>query len=194
MDQEGPPVEVLIRRLAECPPALLEEPHTGRAGKVHVPAVVFDLLSELGGPADPDQLKGFVPDGGKQSRNRAKLILVACWLLFDPWFKNRSGLAANARGLLAEGLNDLAGLVPAGDCVTDRDRREELARLSLAALGYRPSGETPAQAQDRLMTLSSAARARVIREAKAAEERARSIREAMAKKAAAEAAAKVMRE
>ena len=51
-----------------------------------------------------------------------------------------------------------------------------------------------AQAEDRFTTLNSSERARVIREAKAAEERARAIREAMARKAAEEAAAKAMRE
>ena len=78
--------------------------------------------------------------------------------------------------------------------VSDPDRREELARVALARLGYRPAGETLAQAQDRLTTLNSAERARVMNASRAAEERARQIREALAKKAAEESADKWTRE
>ena len=78
--------------------------------------------------------------------------------------------------------------------VTDPDRREELARLALARLGFRPAGETVAQAQDRLTTLNSAERARVMKAAQVAEQRARQIREALARKAAEESADKWTRE
>jgi uncharacterized protein YoxC len=61
-------------------------------------------------------------------------------------------------------------------------------------LGLRPGGESESQALDRLTTLNTAERQRVIRAAREAEERARAIREAMAKKAAEEAADKWTRE
>ncbi|MBP7601669.1 MAG: hypothetical protein KA750_09995, partial [Thermoflexales bacterium] len=61
-------------------------------------------------------------------------------------------------------------------------------------LALRPAGESVAQAQDRLATLNTAERQRVIQAARAAEERARAVREAMARKAAEEAAAKYNRE
>jgi hypothetical protein len=67
-------------------------------------------------------------------------------------------------------------------------------RVALARVGLRPAGETIAQAQDRLMTLSSAERQRVMRAARAAEERARAIREALARKAAQESADKYTRD
>ena len=80
-----------------------------------------------------------------------------------------------------------------GDDV-DPDRREELARLCLKDLGLRPAGESLAQAQDRLNTLSSVERQRVIGAARQAEERTRAIRAEMARKARAEADSKAMRE
>ncbi len=86
------------------------------------------------------------------------------------------------------GLDELAELVKAPQLIADSDRREELSRLCLKALDLRPAGETAAQAQDRLTTLNTAERQRVVAAARAAEERARQIREAMAKKAAEEAA------
>ena len=57
-----------------------------------------------------------------------------------------------------------------------------------------PAGETLAQAQDRLTTLNSAERARVMKAAQAAEQRARQIREELARKAAEESADKWTRE
>jgi hypothetical protein len=55
---------------------------------------------------------------------------------------------------------------PAKRLVAGTDRREELARLCLRALGLRPAGETAAQAEDRLATLNSVERRRVLHEVK----------------------------
>jgi hypothetical protein len=95
---------------------------------------------------------------------------------------------------LREGTAELSGTVKAPLLLTDPDRREELARLGLKALGMRPEGETLEQAQDRLQTISSVERERVIRASRAAEERMQKIREAMRQKAAEEAALRVGRE
>lgn len=195
MTNEGPLLETLTRRLAECPAEFLAEPRIGANGVVAVPAVVADLLRDLGGPGlDARQAAAFEGNDRRKHRNRLQCILVACWLLHDDWFRARPQFAPVARRFLAEGLDELAGLVPAARLATDPDRREELARLALQALGLRPAGESAEQAQDRLTTLSSVERQRVIKEATVAEERARKVREAMAKKAAEEAAAKYMRE
>ncbi len=193
---DGPPLEVLLRRLAECPPDFLAEPRQGPAGVVDVAAVVADLLRDLGGgPLTAKQAETFRPaKETKARRNRLRAVLVAAWLLHDPWFRERRTFAESALAFLAHGLDDLAGLVAAPLLTTDPDRREELVRLTLKALGLRPAGETEAQAQDRLATLDSAERQRVIREAQEAEKRAQAVREAMAKKAAEEAAARYMRE
>jgi hypothetical protein len=195
MSQEGPFLESLTRRLAECPADFLAEPQLGSVGVVHVPAVVSDLLHALGGPPlTVAQINAFLPMNSRRGRNRVQLVLVACWLLHDAWFRAQPGLAQLASDFLESGLGELADLTPASSFVTDPDRREELARLCLKALDLRPAGETLAQAQDRLATLNTAERQRVIKAARAAEERAREIREAMARQAAREAQMKTMRE
>jgi hypothetical protein len=201
MEIEGPPLESLTRRLAECPPEFLDEPYikvTNKKtkGRVLVSAVVNDLIVELGGSSlTPAQLEQYstaydIP----RTRNRLKLILIGCWLLHDPWFRQQNALAQTAYDLLATGLDELADLTTARKFITEPDRREELARLCLKALNFRPAGETEAQAQDRLATLNTAERQRVIKAAREAEERAQQIREAMARKAAEEAADKAGRE
>src|SRR5207245_10969685 len=48
MIEDGPPLEALTHRLAECPADFLAEPRAGDAGMVRVAAVVADLISDLG--------------------------------------------------------------------------------------------------------------------------------------------------
>jgi hypothetical protein len=198
MMEEGPLLETLTRRLAECPADFLAEPRdeSGK-GAIHVAAVVYDLVRDLGGAPLTDKEASAFELQSKRPRaevNRLRVVLVACWLLYDPWFRSRGRFAQEARPFLSGGLDELAAIAQAGQLVADADRREELARLCLKALGLRPAGETAEQAEDRLATLDSVERSRVIREARAAEERARKIREEMARKAAEEAAAVYGRE
>lgn len=192
---DGPLLEALMRRLAECPAEFLAEPRVGAAGVVAVAAVVADLLRDLGGPSPTRaQLAVFEPKNARQHRNWLGLVLVACWLLHDPWFRQQGSFGPRAADFLTSGLVQVAALAQAPRFTDDPDRREELARLALQHLGLRPAGESEAQAADRLTTLDSVERTRVQRAARQAEERAQAIREAMAKKAAEEAAAKYSRE
>ena len=198
MDLAGPPLELLTRRLAECPAEFLAEPRIGRHGQVRVVAVVADLARDLGGPLlSSAQVEVFQPRGGDQAaaqRNWLALVLVGAWLLGDPWFRDGQRFGLGAVELLASGHNELAQLNVAGTFISDPDRREELARVCLNRLGLLPAGETAAQAADRLSTISSSERQRVLEAARVAEERARAVREAMVKKAAEEAAAQSSRE
>ena len=194
MQAEGPILESLTRRLAETPEDFLAEPRIGGSGRVHVAAVVGDLLQFLGTSADAGALAGFVGEDARRDRNRLAVALVLCWLLSDDWFRQSRLSPASVLELLAQGSAQLGSQVAFRKFVTDPDRREELARLALARLGFRPAGESLAQAQDRLTSLSSTERARVLQASRAAEERARAIREALARKAAEESADKFTRE
>jgi hypothetical protein len=195
MTAEGPLLETLTRRLAECPADFLAEPRMGNKGVVTVAAVINDLVNELGGaPLTSEQAKSIEASAQKKERNRLRLMLVGAWLLYDAWFRRERRFAAQAARFLIDELAEAAGLTDAGKFVADPDRREELARLCVKSLGLRPAGETEAQAQDRLATLNTAERQRVIKAAREAEARAQAIREAMAKQAAEEAADKWSRE
>jgi hypothetical protein len=171
-----PLLESLTRRLAETPEEfLLPEP------TISVVAIAHDTLRAFGVSNPP-------------SLATNPITALTCWLLNDPWFLDHPDLAAQVQTLLATSLKPLAATVKAGDFVTAPDRREELARFCLAALGLRPQGETVAQAKDRLSALDSVERLKVIRDTQAAEARAQKIRIEMARKAAEEAAAKETRE
>lgn len=191
---DAPTVAHLTHRLSRCPREFLRAPRIGDGGAIHVAAVVWDLLSAMaGGPADPALVREFETDDPDEA-GRFTLILVASWLLHDPWFCGKGGFVEPAAALLREGLRPLGGLVPAERFVLEPDRREELARRCLDGLGLIPPGETPEAAADRLASLDSVERHRVMEEARKAEEHAKKVREALAKKKAREAAAKVMRE
>ena len=191
MDAEGPVLEELTRRLAETPADFLAAPLVAGKGVVDVAAVVSDLLRDLGaGPLAASEVELFRPSGKvNEHRNRLRAVLVSTWLFHDAWFRERRPDGAAVLGFLRETAAELAGLVSAEALVGDADRREELVRLALKGLGLRPAGETVAQASDRLQTLSSLERQRVIEAARAAEERACQIREAEERRKAQEAAA-----
>lgn len=195
MSREGPPLEILMRRLVDCPPDFLAEPWLGGKGRIHVEAVVADLLRDWGMNPIPDAwLKPAAQSSKPEEKSRLRLLLLAAWLLHEPWFQAHASIAEAAADWLPAGLNELSKLVPAEKFMSDPERREELARQVLAGLGLRPAGESEAQAQDRLATLNSLERQSLLRAARAAEERSRALREALAKKAAQEAADKWNRE
>src|ERR1041385_5940376 len=194
MQREGPILESLTRRLAETPEDFLSEPRIGSVGQVRVAAVVGDLLRQLDIPFTLDRLTPFAGADARGDRNRLAITLVLCWLLSDDWFRVAKPNGDQLLQLIHSEAAELAAQAASKRFVADPDRREELARLALARLGFRPAGETVVQAQDRLSTLNSAERARVMQASRAAEERARKIREALAKKAAEESADKWTRE
>lgn len=193
LNREGPPLAALLERVAETPKDFLAEPRIGAAGQIHVDAVVGDLLVTLRAPVDTRELERFAGKG-PADRNLLAVVLLECWLLADPWFASAAPTKSELLVLLGDTAAELAAATSARKFVDDPDRREELVRVTLAAIGCRPAGESEAQAEDRLTSLSSAERARVVEAARAAEQRARQIREALRKKAAEESADKWTRE
>jgi len=194
MDQEGCELSHLMRRITETPPDFLEEPRLGPQGIVVVSAVVSDLCSWHHVDPGVAALDAFATGTPKADRNRLRVSLLLSWVLADGWFRSLDLRTAPLVPLLLQGASELSEHVAVEKLVSDPERREELARFCLARLGFRPLGETRAQAEDRLTSLSAAERARVLRASRDAEARARAVREALARKAAEESADKYTRE
>jgi hypothetical protein len=194
MERIGPILEVLTRRLAETPPDFLDEPRIGASGHIFVPALVNDLLRLHGARAQAATLVRFHGKDVKSEHNRLALVMIVAWLLADDWFVAAGIRQEDILRVLIDAVAELASVTSPHKFVTDPDRREELARVVLARLNYRPAGETVTQATDRLVGLSSMERRRLLEASRAAEERARAIRKALAKKAAEESADKWTRE
>lgn len=174
----GPEIDDLVRHLTECPEEFLMEP--GPQG-IRVGAVVYDTLLHLGYES--------IPKLDPLERNVSRVTLVTCWLLYHRWFR-QAQLGAQAESLLGQLPLELAEVVDAEKLVTDPDRREELVRLAIHRLGLIPAGESPSHAADRLQSISSVERARLLRETRAQAEHARNLREAMATQRAREAASR----
>lgn len=203
----SPLLQQLTRRIAETPADMLAEPAMGGTAGVATGAVAGDVLRGLG-LLNPDArwLATLHPEKvDKTQRNQLRVMLVASWLLADPWFRGNANPADAQNWLYGGSIAELAALTSADAFVNDDDRREELARLALKALGFVPQGESEAQAQDRLESISSVERERVIAASRKVldaakkrreeeEERARKVREEMERKAAEAAASKGTRE
>ena len=194
--REGPALEPLLRRVAETPMDFRDEPRCGATGRIHVAAVVGDLFARLGLSAADGALAQFHPQGKQAAseRNRLSVTLLQAWLLADESLAAAGLQSAQVMILLGAGAAELAAHTAAARFVDHPERREELVRHALARLGLHPQGETAAEAQDRLTSLSAAERARVMAASREAEARARKIREQLAAKAAQEAADKWTRE
>jgi len=194
MEREGCELSRLMRRITETPPEFLDEPRLGQHGTVAVSAGGGDLCRWHGVDAGSAALDAFAIGTPKSDRNRLRISLVLSWILAEDWFRGLDLRAAPLIPLLLQGASELGEHMTAEKVVADPERREELARFCLARLGFRPLGETRAQAEDRLTSLSAAERARVLRASREAEARARAVREALARKAAEESADKYTRE
>lgn len=192
MQLPGPPLETLLRRLADTPPDFLDDPRIGTSGQVFVAAVVNDLLARGPGRASLAELQRF--EGRSGDNGRLRMALVMAWLLADDALRERCASRADMLNLLDGTAAELAGLASATKYLQDPERREELVRVLLARLGLRPHGETAEQAADRLSALSATERKRLLDASRAAEARAREIREALVRKAAEASADKWTRE
>jgi len=194
MEKEGPELGILLRRLSECPDDFLLVASGEQSGRT-VCAIVADHFREF---ADDNPIRDnhffqklqSAKQNPKQTRFLS-LLNVAIWMLHDAWFLERPELAAKTWLFLqSDGLPQLSSLVKPDLCVSDPDRREELARFCLSRIGLRPKGESLTTASDRLASLNSIERKRILQETAEAEKRAREIREAMARAKAAEAASR----
>ena len=197
MHNPGPHLETLTHRLADTPAEFLREPHIAGVHNpqaVAVAALVNDILHLHGARAPGASLQGFHGAQVKADRNRLALAMIMCWLLADDWFVARKLAQEDVLQVLGEAARELAAASPAHQYTQDPERREELARIVLARLGFRPGGESEAQAIVRLSAISGTERRRLLEASRAAEQRSREIREALAKKAAAESADKWSRE
>ena len=188
----GPPLARLMRRLAETPAEFLGEPRIGALGSVATVALVGDLLRGAGLAAEPRTLARFVADGATE-RNRLMLVAIGVWLLADDWVP-LAAAREQVLALLDATIGELATTGVARAFVEEAERREELARTTLAALALLPEGEDDRQAADRLSAVSATERQRLIAASRAGEERARLVREALIRKAAEESADKYTRE
>ena len=203
MTKEGPEITALTHRLAMCPNAFLRPPlmrskdGSQVIGDIHTGAVISDLLIAYGGAElTPDEIESFTMREYAANLRLLQLELISAHLLYDARLREHTDQAGAVREFfLNHNLRPLAEItVDPRAYVSDPERREELARICLSQMNLLPAGEKLAAARDRLATLDSVERERVIVFSRNAQKRAQELREALARKAAEEAASKMSRE
>lgn len=196
MRAEGPPLELLLRRISDCPPEFLET-CSSKDGGSQLAAIIADHYRSFGSEQlTQERLQWLETLYHKPSDRPAAVrywgvLSVATWLIHDSTFLSRTDLIESGwKWLTGESLRLLSELVRPEKLLTDPDRREELVRVCLEAHALMPYGETIAQSRDRLNTLDSVERQRILQATAEAERRAREVREAMARKQALESASR----
>ena len=191
MESTALSVPLLMRRLAECPPDLLE----ADLKKDFVPlAVIQDVFFHLGGGALSADMRKSIDNQIKHSAEELRFGLLMGFLLMDPVFKDRKDCLSGVEALLRTGLMSLGSVAKARDFVASTERREELGRLLIAAVGLLPQGESKAEAKSRWESLDTVRRLELMHQAAAMRKRQEELRKAKERKAAEEAASKWSRE
>ena len=186
-----PPIATWVRWLADAPAIFDALPEGFPGGVVRVRAVVADLIARQDATPTPALLAALDPAGPTDAeRARLRAVLLACRVLAHPDVP--AAPAAALEGLLVTELAAWTAVV--GEKTGSEERREELVRRCLRAVGTRPGGESQEEAEDRLRQVDAIERVRILSDAAERERRRREIREAMAKAAAEEAAARIGRE
>ena len=192
MKNQGPALDMLLRRLTECPAEFWDsslnfnEPLAVHSLKTV--AIACDLCRAVALEFEPEALARQLKPN---TLNHSVLLRVVAWFLYDQWFVSKTELLdLMIKLIVGDKLAKLSSMILASQFVMDPDRREELARIVLAEFELRPLGETVPQATDRLTTLDSVERNRILKETLAAEQRARDVREAMERAKAQESASR----
>jgi len=198
---DGPVLQDLMQRISKIPdtfflPIAESIYSTSKSEEINIPAVISDLIFDLSGEIPSVySLSDFMLKHNEDNSNFLRLITICVYLFSDAWFSKAGGYANGVfKFLRNRQIQRLAEIINYKEFINDMERREELVRLCLDSLNLFPQGENRVIAKDRLTTLDSIERKRIIEKSRKAQERSRQLREAMARKKAQEAASKMSRE
>lgn len=168
------------------------DPAAATAWRALAPAVVRDLHETLCGAPPDERLMAAVRKS--DDAERTAWIMAACHVCWHPGMRDSREAAAGLSRLILQELPALAALVRVARLDAEEDRREELVRRCLRALGRRPAGESEDEAAERLRQVDSVERQHLVRLAAERQERQRREEELRRKVAEEEAASKMGRE
>lgn len=120
--------------------------------------------------------------------NHWRAIHISIWLLSHPNFINSPLIEDKLCNFWLEELSEASLYVKYKEWINDDERAEEMVRLLLHCCEIIPNGENFDEAADKLSSLSSAERNKVLKESYKAHERIMQIKKEMAEQKAREAA------
>jgi hypothetical protein len=196
-----PPLADFLRWLSEMPEAFREEPAGFSKGRVPVRAVISDLTETLTGASAPaDFLQAFVPESDSaKERNRFAWVQAGVHLLWHPSLRESKPTIEQLQQFFIQEIPQLAAVVSIDAFFTEEERREELLRRALRAIGQRLPSETEKVAEDKLSQVDSVEKRKLLfaaaeKEKKAEAERKKRLAEEIKRREEEEAASKYNRE
>lgn len=194
---KGPTFGYIDLRISEIPPIFLDVPKI-IDGFTATSIILSDLLYDLQGrPLSRIEIDKFF-NPIKSDINYLKIIQIICYILNDEWFRNyfksNREKIDRLKSFLFTDLAEYSKINKAERFVYDGEGREELTRLLFKSLALIPEGETEKEAKDRLISIDSIERKKVIELSKQSQKRIKELREALERKEAEEAASKMSRE
>lgn len=120
--------------------------------------------------------------------NHWRTIHISIWLLSHRNFINSAFIEEKLFNFWFEELSEASQYVKFKEWISDDERAEEMVRLLLHCCEIIPDGENYDEAADKLCSLSSADRQKVLKQSYEANERIMNIKREMAEKKAREAA------
>jgi len=195
--EKGPSISYIDLRLSEIPPIFIDKPEI-IDGFTTTSIILSDLLYEIEDrPLSRIETDKFF-NSIKSDINRLKIIQIICYILNDNWFRNyfksNKNKINSIKSFLFTDLTEYSKINKAERFVYDGEGREELSRLLFKSLSLIPEGETETEAKDRLVSIDSIERKKVIELSKQSQKRIKELREALERKEAEEAASKMSRE
>lgn len=197
---QGPPILVLMQRLLQTPREFLFSPlfelsptRKNLKNSIYLPALYSDLCFFISNEfANPEDLKFFKLENNSQNINLLNIYALAVYLLHFPFFQNKPFLKSKLQVLFEKKLVAYNEILKAEKFIIDSEKREEFCRFILYHLGYIPESETERYALERLTSLDSIERIKLISDARRAQiAREEAIREAIRKREAEEAASRM---
>ncbi len=179
----------LVTHLRKCPDAYLLSSDFFLADGINSIALVYDTYKVVTNDFLRNEFK--VPshsDLKSVDDNHWRSIHIAAWLLSHQDFINTPAIEDKLYNFWFVELPLASEYVKFNEWISDDERAEEMVRLLLNCCEIVPNGENYDEAADKLSSLSSAERHKVLKQSYEAHERIMSIKKAMAEKAAREAA------
>lgn len=195
---DTPELYYFMQRLQNTPIQILEYSLTSKESNVksiNPISIIKDVFYDFGlsfGEWNSIQIP--IHEDDSIQENYLRTLLIFIYLLADPFFKTRNIHFSRLKEFLFQKVKSYSGIVKSRDWIYDLERREEIIRITLQAFDLRPKNESPNQSADRLLSIDSIEREKMIAETRKAQARAKHLREEMARQEAEEAASKYNRE
>lgn len=185
----------LLTHLMACPDLFLKPSSFLKSGGLNSIALLSDTYRFIMG--DLFQKKYLLNDDKllkNLDENHWGAIHISIWLLSHKNFAYQPEVAEHLNQFWFDELKLASNFVPFKNWIDDEERAEEMVRLLLNCCEIIPESESAEEAADKLESISSADRQKVLAESNAANERIMKIKREMAEKKAREAANTYSRE